>query len=348
PGEDDRRDAERCRALCAQHGVTVWNPVPALLGMLLLASRATGLPPDLRLALVSGDWVGTDLAPRLREAGGGRTHLVALGGATEAAIWSNAFEGGHTPDGWPSVPYGAPLRNQRYRVVGPHGADCPDWVPGERWIGGAGVGLGYRGDPDRTAERFVTEGGQRWYRTGDLGRYRPGAVLEFLGRTDRQVKVGGHRLEPGEVEAALEDHPRVRRSAAVALGVRDSRRLAAFAETEGEAPEPGELAAHLAARLPAHAVPAVLRTVERMPLTANGKVDTAALAERAAAEAATGHAPPADEVERRIADIWAELLGAPVTDRDANFFALGGTSLLAIRMITLLRTDLGEDPPTRA
>ncbi|MFC7741249.1 phosphopantetheine-binding protein [Nocardiopsis composta] len=85
-----------------------------------------------------------------------------------------------------------------------------------------------------------------------------------------------------------------------------------------------------------------------MPLTANGKVDTAALAERAAAEAATGHAPPADEVERRIADIWAELLGAPVTDRDANFFALGGTSLLAIRMITLLRTDLGEDPPTRA
>ncbi|WP_435113287.1 amino acid adenylation domain-containing protein [Nocardiopsis synnemataformans] len=360
PEEDERRDAERWRALCAEHGVTVWNTVPALLDMLLLASQDKGLPSSLRLALVSGDWVGGDLAPRLREASGARVHLVALGGATEAAIWSNAFDGGHVPPGWPSVPYGTPLRDQRYRVVDPHGLDCPDWVAGELWIGGAGVALGYRGDPERTAARFVTAGGERWYRTGDQGRYRPGALLEFLGRADRQVKVGGHRLELGEVEAALEDHPGVRRAAALAVGERTSRRVVAFVTEDGDGiggatgtgagsgvPAEG-LARHLAARLPAHAVPGSVRTVGEMPLTANGKVDLRALEELAAAEVGPGGAPLADEVEEHIARVWGELTGAAVDDRDANFFALGGTSLLAIRMITVLRRELSEELSTRA
>ncbi|ADH66472.1 Phenyloxazoline synthase MbtB [Nocardiopsis dassonvillei] len=356
PEEDERRDPERWRALCAEHGVTVWNTVPALLDMLLLASRDRGLPSSLRLALVSGDWVGGDLAPRLREASGARVHLVALGGATEAAIWSNAFDGGHVPPGWPSVPYGTPLRDQRYRVVDPHGLDCPDWVAGELWIGGAGVALGYRGDPERTAARFVTAGGERWYRTGDQGRYRPGALLEFLGRADRQVKVGGHRLELGEVEAALEDHPGVRRAAALTVGERTSRRVVAFVTEDGEGIGAGDgsgvvadgLARHLAARLPAHAVPGSVRTVGEMPLTANGKVDLRALEELAAAEAGPGGAPLADGVEEHIARVWGELTGAAVEDRDANFFALGGTSLLAIRMITVLRRELSDELSTRA
>ncbi|WP_017573649.1 non-ribosomal peptide synthetase, partial [Nocardiopsis halotolerans] len=348
PEEDERRDAERWRELCADHGVTVWNTVPALLDMLILASRDRGLPSSLRLALVSGDWVGGDLAPRLRRASGARVHLVALGGATEAAIWSNAFDGGHVPPGWPSVPYGTPLRDQRYRVVDPHGLDCPDWVPGELWIGGAGVALGYRGDPERTASRFVTAGGERWYRTGDLGRYRPGALLEFLGRADRQVKVGGHRLELGEVEAALEDHPGVRRAAALAVGERTSRRVVAFVATGEGAHTPGDLARHLTERLPAHAVPASVRAVEEMPLTPNGKVDLRALEETAAAETDGEGTPPADEVEEHIARVWGELTGTVVDDREANFFALGGTSLLAIRMITVLRRELGEELSTRA
>ncbi|GAB3456744.1 non-ribosomal peptide synthetase [Streptomonospora sediminis] len=347
PDEQERRDAERWRVLCAEHGVTVWNTVPALLDMLLLAAEDTGLAPSLRLALVSGDWVGADLAPRLRAAGGPDTRLVALGGATEAAIWSNAFDGGHVPEGWPSVPYGAPLRNQQYRVVGTDGRDCPDWVPGELWIGGAGLALGYRGDPERTAERFPTDGGRRWYRTGDLGRYRPGGVLEFLGRSDRQVKVGGHRLELGEVEAALEEHPDVRRAAVVAVGAGATRRLTAFVAAD-RTPPWAELSPYLAARLPAHARPAQVRALAELPLTANGKTDLAALAQAAEpAQAAPESAPPADEAEKHIARIWGELIGAAVDDRHANFFALGGTSLLAIRMITALRRELGAEPSTR-
>lgn len=347
PQEEERRDARRWLELCAEHRVTVWNTVPALLDMLLLAAEDAGPPRSLRLALVSGDWVGTDLSRRLRTANGGRTHLVALGGATEASIWSNAFDGGHAPRGWPSVPYGTPLRNQRYRVVDPHGRDCPDWVPGELWIGGAGVARGYRGDPGRTAARFVTAGGERWYRTGDLGRYRSEGLLEFLGRTDRQVKVGGHRLEPGEVEAALEDHPAVRRAAVVAVGDRVSRRLTAFVVAEGRTPSHGDLTAHLARRLPAHAVPGTLRVLDDIPLTPNGKVDAAALAALAERDAPAPGAPPADDTEKRIARLWEEVLGVPVRDREANFFALGGSSLLAIRMITTLRRETAGEVSTR-
>ncbi|GIG40584.1 non-ribosomal peptide synthetase [Cellulomonas phragmiteti] len=354
PTEDERTDAHRWLALCRTHGVTLWNTVPALLDMLLLAADGTPLP--LRLALVSGDWVGTDLADRLAVATDGRARLVALGGATEASVWSNAHDGGRAPAGWTSVPYGLPLTNQRFRVVDAHGRDCPDWVPGELWIGGAGVAVGYRGDPARTAEKFVTTDDGRWYRTGDLGRYRPDGLLEFLGRADRQVKIGGHRLELGEVEAALVEHPAVRRAAVVAVGERADRRLVGFV-VPADAPDaagPGDalpdvLTAHLRAHVPAHAVPGTLHVLPAMPLTANGKVDTAALTARAVEHAAAPAASvePADDVERSLARTWADLLGAPVTDRTANFFALGGTSLLALRMLTQVRTALAPDVSTR-
>ncbi|MDN5916241.1 MAG: AMP-binding protein, partial [Pseudonocardia sp.] len=138
--EADRRDPDAWSRACHTHGVTVWNSVPALLDMLLVAAGTT--PTGLRLALVSGDWVPLDLPDRLRVAGDGRCRLIALGGATEAAIWSNHFDTAHQPPGWTSIPYGHPLTNQQFRVVDDHGRDSPDWVPGELWIGGTGVGGG--------------------------------------------------------------------------------------------------------------------------------------------------------------------------------------------------------------
>jgi amino acid adenylation domain-containing protein len=196
--EDQRRDAHAWADLVRRHGVTVWNTVPALLDMLLVAASGADLA-SLRLALVSGDWVGLDLQPRLAAQRPG-CRLIALGGATEAAIWSNAYEVTKVPAHWRSVPYGFPLRNQSYRVVDEAGRDQPDWVPGELWIGGTGVAQGYRGEVSRTAQRFVHHAGQRWYRTGDQGRYWPDGTLEFLGRTDHQVKIRVPRPHrpPGE------------------------------------------------------------------------------------------------------------------------------------------------------
>lgn len=228
--ESDRRDANQWLTLCARHGVTVWNSVPALLDMLLTAADEAPLPPSLRLAMLSGDWIGLDLPGRLAAATDGRCRLVGLGGATEAAIWSNAYEVDEISAQWVSIPYGKPLRNQKFRVVDGRGRDCPDWVPGELWIGGDGVALGYRGEPDLTAERFPVVAGERWYRTGDLGRYWPDGNLEFLGRLDHQVKINGFRVELGEIEAGLQTHPEVSSAVVVTVGDRRRELMAAVVE----------------------------------------------------------------------------------------------------------------------
>ncbi|MEV7807436.1 amino acid adenylation domain-containing protein [Microbispora sp. NPDC088329] len=231
--ESGRRDAGEWLTLCRRHSVTVWNTVPALLDMLLTAADGAPLPGTLRLALLSGDWIGLDLPGRLARATSGWCRFISLGGATEAAIWSNSFEVTEVPAGWRSIPYGKPLRNQKFRVVDGRGRDCPDWVPGELWIGGAGVALGYRGDPELTAARFPEHDGERWYRTGDLGRYWPDGNLEFLGRLDHQVKINGFRVELGEIEACLQAHPAV--AQAVAVAVTEGRREVVAAVVERSA-----------------------------------------------------------------------------------------------------------------
>ncbi|MGH3695315.1 MAG: amino acid adenylation domain-containing protein [Pseudonocardiaceae bacterium] len=232
--EDQRRDAAAWAELIARYGVTIWNTVPQLLEMLLTVATSAEAVASLRVALVSGDWVGLDLSARLATVAPG-CRLVALGGATEAAIWSNAIDvPARIPAPWKSVPYGFPLANQCYRVVDSRGRNCPDWVPGELWIGGAGVARGYRGDSERTAERFVVHAGQRWYRTGDYGRYWPDGTLEFLGRRDTQLKIRGHRTELGEVEAVLETHPQIGRAIAAALGARGTTLAVAVTTRSGQ------------------------------------------------------------------------------------------------------------------
>jgi len=220
--EETRRDAVHWLKLLNKYQVTIWNSVPVLLDMLLVVAESEQqktLP--LRLSLLSGDWIGLDIPARLHSVAE-HCHLVAMGGATEASIWSNFFDVTlPLPAHWTSIPYGRPLANQAYRVVDSKGRDCPDWVAGELWIGGAGVAQGYRGDPKLTAERFVKWNGSRWYRTGDMGRYLPDGNIEFLGREDFQVKIRGHRIELGEIETALKQHPGVRDAVVTAAG--DSR-----------------------------------------------------------------------------------------------------------------------------
>ncbi|WP_308409020.1 non-ribosomal peptide synthetase [Streptomyces sp. AC558_RSS880] len=340
------RDPQHWIRLMREHRITLVNCVPALLDMTLTAAEADpeGLGDTLRLVLLGGDWVGMDLPGRLH-ALVPEARFVALGGMTEAAVHSTVFEVDEVDPGWASIPWGVPLPNMRARVVDARGRDCPDWVAGELWMSGAGLAEGYRGDPDRTAEKFVLHGGRRWYRTGDRARYRSDGVLEFLGRVDHQVKLRGHRIELGEVEAAAAGRSDV--SGCVALVTGQPAQLALVAAgTPTEKPTETDLRDSLTQRLPAYMVPSRIEIVDALPLTANGKPDrkkAAALVEAGAA--ASGHGrgePPMGWAETTLAQVWSELLGASDIGRDDDFFALGGDSLLATRVIAALRTrDVG-------
>ncbi|WP_030832979.1 non-ribosomal peptide synthetase [Streptomyces hygroscopicus] len=234
PQADRRGDPSHWAELVRDAGVTVWNSVPGQLHMLCDWLRSEPIEGgSLRLALISGDWIPVALPDQARELLPG-LEIISLGGATEGAIWSIAHPIGEVDTARPSIPYGTPLTNQTFAVLDRHLRPRPEWVPGELFIGGAGVALGYFGDEDRTAQRFLTDPatGRRLYRTGDLGRYLPDGTIEFLGREDAQIKIRGYRVELAEVEAAVQAHPAV---AAGAVVVDDSaaggRRLAAFVET---------------------------------------------------------------------------------------------------------------------
>ncbi len=289
------RDPDYLGPLVRDTGVTVWNSVPMYLQLLLdgLDDRAGGFLRRLRLALLSGDWVPVALAGRVRAAAPGCA-VVSLGGATEAAVWSIFHPvADPPPPDWPSVPYGKPLANQWFRVLDAAGRDAPDWVPGELAIGGVGLARGYWGDPTRTAERFVTDPrtGERLYRTGDRGRYRPCGNIEFLGRDDGQVKVGGHRIELGEIEAVAGRCPGVTGAVASTEPGPDGRpRLAAV--YAGDA-EPDAVREFFRTQLPGYMLPARLDRVDRLPLTANGKVDRGSVTGRSVrvSEARPGATP---------------------------------------------------------
>ncbi|MFF2146201.1 amino acid adenylation domain-containing protein [Kitasatospora sp. NPDC058190] len=354
--EPERRDAHAWAELAHRHRATVANCVPALLDMLVTAA---GADVPLRVVLLGGDWVPLDLPGRLA-AVAPVCRFVALGGTTETAIHSTICEVRDPSAAWTSIPYGTPLRNVGCRVVDPLGRDCPDLVPGELWIGGAGVARGYRNDPARTAERFLEADGRRWYRTGDRARYWPDGTLEFLGRADHQVKVRGHRIELGEIETALTAFPGVGQGVAVVCedgrlvaavtpvpSVPDWSTLAAVSagrptDREDGQPDTVELRAFLADRLPSAMVPERIVLVPALPLTPNGKIDRAALRRTLTAHDVHGAVPvtaPAGGIERRAAVAWSEILGVPEVGREHDFFTRGGDSLLATRLVGRLRAD---------
>lgn len=229
--DESRRDAEAWLELVASEGITVWNSVPTLFEMLLAGAVGDSARlASLRHVLLSGDWIDVGLPARMR-AVMPQGRILAMGGATEAAIWSNALEvPQEVPAVWASIPYGRPLARQAYRVVGPDGRDCPDYVAGELWIGGLGVATCYVDDPGLSGRKFVSSEGGRWYRTGDMGRFWHDGTIEFLGRTDNQVKLRGHRIELGEIEAACDALLPVERTVCVASQGRASTSLVAFAQ----------------------------------------------------------------------------------------------------------------------
>ncbi|MEV5803116.1 amino acid adenylation domain-containing protein [Streptomyces collinus] len=338
------RDPERFAALLEAEGVTVLSQTPGAFRNLRAALDSRPLRElGVRTVVFGGERLDLSEFHGWLDGPGAGVRLVNMYGITETTVHvthhtvTPADLGGAT-----TSPIGRPLGDLTVHVLDDHLRPVPAGVVGEMYVGGAGLARGYLGRPGLTADRFVPDPiggapGARLYRTGDRARRLPDGGLEYRGRADDQVKIRGHRIELGEVEAALLRHPAVEQAAVVAAGARTGAyRLHAYLVT-GDEPARDELRHWLLRRLPEPMVPATFTVVPAMPLTANGKIDRKALpaAGGTALEAARGFVPPATPTERVLADVWCEALGVDrvgVTDR---FFDLGGDSILALRVVGL-------------
>ncbi|WP_420130679.1 amino acid adenylation domain-containing protein [Longimicrobium sp.] len=314
-----------------------------------LAASGAALPSALRLAIVGGEKAQPAALAEWRRIAGGGIRWMNGYGPTEAAVTATIYEAVDRVDG--EVPIGRAMSNARTYILSD---ELLAISQGELCIGGEGVARGYLGRPGLTAERFAPDPfgapGSRLYRTGDRARWRADGEIEFLGRVDEQVKIAGFRVEPGEVEAVLAEHPAVAQAAVVArefdgAGVR----LVAYAVPALEGIDEAELRRWLRDRLPGFLVPSALVVIGALPLSAHGKIDRRALPAPAELDPPLpGFAEPRGDTEREVARAWREVLGIPRVGADADFWALGGHSLLAMQVLSRIRQRLGVELPVRA
>jgi amino acid adenylation domain-containing protein len=343
------RDPVALNGLIQREGITTLHFVPSMLRAWLDGADASDCT-SLRYVMSSGEALPADLVTRFFHAlPSGQLHN--LYGPTEAAV--DVTHWPCTPEVQGGVPIGRPIANTRMYVLDPRGAPSPVGVPGELWIAGIQVGRGYWRRAGLTAERFVPdpfapEPGARMYRTGDRARWREDGTLEYFGRTDFQVKVRGFRIEPGEIEAALAELPGVRQAVVDARSGPAGARLVAWIAADGPHPAAAELRAGLLRSLPDHMVPSVFVPVDDLPLTPSGKVDRRALPEPGGtAGQGGGYVAPRSPTEQLLAQAWSELLGVERVGATDGFFALGGHSLMATRMVSRVRELFGAELPLR-
>jgi natural product biosynthesis luciferase-like monooxygenase protein len=379
-------DDESIAALIERHGVTHLQCTPSMAGMLCADERTRLALRPLRNLLIGGEAIPASLATALLQATDG--DVINMYGPTETTVWSTTYrlprEGGVGAGAGSGAnpPIGRPIANTRLYVLDAAGQPVPAGVPGELFIGGAGVVRGYLNRPELTAERFVPDpfgpAGSRLYRTGDLVRYRPEGNLEYLGRLDHQVKLRGYRIELGEIESAVLQQPGVREAVVVAReDIPGDKRLVAYVVPRaGEAVDPAAIRRALKTRLPEYMVPAHVVTLEAFPLTPNAKIDRKALpapdavasppppsprvstvpADPAAASAAAPVAPAAlptpaevaplplvSDLEGTVAAVWRAALNVGQVGLEDNFFDLGGHSLLMVQVQQQLKAALGRD-----
>lgn len=344
PPQGAQREPDQCLALVRKHGVTVWNSVPALAQLLVeyLESQPSVSPLPLRQLMVSGDWVPIRLAERIRRFAPVKT--LSLGGATEASIWSIQYPVEAIQPNWKSVPYGYPLNNQPMHVLDSRLQPRPDHVPGELYIAGTGLARGYWKDNEKTDKAFFHHDqlGERLYRTGDWGVRHPEGFIEFLGREDGQVKVRGYRIELGEIETVIQQHPAVENAVVRVIGEQPQDRfLTAYVVSREEQLPEKKILDYAARYLPEYMVPTQVVSLRQLPLSANGKVDRQRLPVPGRGRSKHQGGAAASATEVKLAGLWREVLQIPHVSRDDSFFALGGTSFNAVRLMAAISDHFG-------
>jgi len=337
---------------------TLMQCTPSLMRMLTLQPEAMDALRSVRALLLAGEALPVVLAKQLKSMLPGR--LMNMYGPTETTIWSTAYE---VTDVGDTVPIGSPLINTRLYILDHHLQIVPPGITGELYIGGDGVARGYLNRPDITAERFIQDPfsrmpGTRLYKTGDLARYLPNGTVEYLGRADYQVKIGGHRIELEEIEAILDQHPFVREAIVLVRGnALDDKRLVAYIVLDAASSSSGldqvaimrDLKSFLKEKLPDYMLPSNFVQLDAFPLTLNGKIDRKALpalqAVWSASDFTENFAEPSNELEQALAEIWEQVLGIEHLGIHDSFFDLGGHSLLATQLIFRLRDVLQVEIP---
>jgi amino acid adenylation domain-containing protein len=340
--------------LCERNAITCLS-LPTQFWRLLAKDQTAEIPACIRLVSIGGEAIDQGALEAWFDARGHRPRLFTGYGPTEATVTTTIRE--LEPGAQNCCCIGRPVSNLRVYILDHRSEPVPIGVKGELHIGGAGVARGYLNQAELTAEKFIRdpfspESGARMYKTGDLARWLPDGNIEFLGRNDFQVKVRGFRIEPGEIEGKLMEHPWVGEAAVVAReDASGDKRLVAYyvgRETPNNATGIVDAAAKLreflSGQLPDYMVPAAYVRLESLPLTPNGKLDRRALpAPDALAYALSEYEPPQGEVETALAGIWSEVLKLERVGRHDNFFELGGHSLVAVRMISRVRQLLGVE-----
>jgi natural product biosynthesis luciferase-like monooxygenase protein len=351
-GADVRKSSGERLSLPEQilrHQVTHMQCTPSLAGTLVLTPESAQALQSLKQLLLGGEALPVTLVQRLNELLPGR--LLNMYGPTETTIWSATHRLGQESS---TVPIGRPIANTQIYILDRNFQPAAIGVPGELFIGGEGVARGYLNRPELTSEKFLrhpfsADTETRLYRTGDVARYRADGIIEFLGRADNQVKIRGHRIEPGEIEARLARHPTVREAVVVAREIApgDKRLVAYLVPGNGHVATASELRQFLTQDLPDYMVPSAFVELDKLPLTPNGKVDRKALPNPEATRAAldTAYVAPRSDSEKAIAKIWRELLRTEQVGLHDNFFDLGGNSLLVVQAQVRLREALGADLP---
>jgi amino acid adenylation domain-containing protein/non-ribosomal peptide synthase protein (TIGR01720 family) len=350
--ESVSRDPDDILDLLVDRQITILNQTPSAFRA-LVGRIGDGDPRLGRLALRAVTFGGeklemSELAAWVDRVGIDHPKLINMYGITETTVHTTYHRVTGDDVNRPGNPIGVALGDLRVHLLDPRGNLVPVGVPGEIHVGGAGVALGYHGRPDLTADRFLpdpyaAEPGARMYRSGDLARWTADGGLEFLGRADDQVQLRGYRVEPGEIARAIAEHPAVRDCVVI---LREDRagdpRLVAYLlpHADVDPPTPAELQVLLATTLPAYMIPSAFVTMERFPLTGNGKLDKRALPApgRAELSADTSYSAPSTPVEQVLADVWSTLLQVEKVGVHDNFFSLGGHSIRAVAMVGELRS----------
>jgi amino acid adenylation domain-containing protein len=329
-----------------RHGVTHLQATPSLLRALSSNTPSLAALGKLKKILIGGEALPASLIASLRQSFGGE--IFNMYGPTETAIWSTVYR---LQEERNNIPIGKPIVNTQVYVLDSQMHLVPRGGIGNLWIGGDGVVRGYLNRPELTAERFVKDPFRpegRLYRTGDLARFLPDGNLEFLGRADFQVKIRGFRIELGEIEATLEAQPGVERAVVVAREDHQGDKILAafFVAQSGNSINPDSLRGALEAALPNYMVPTHFIQLDRLPLTANGKIDRNALPP---ISVETNHVEPGEdprgEFEQILAKAWAESLGLKRISRHDNFFRLGGHSLAALKIAFKTQQEFHVDFP---